>query len=119
MSRRALVIGDRVCIRPEAVESLKREGYLDIEPHVAGKVNSTWVHGGRRVLQLDLLSRFRWADSSTASLPVSVWAGQVRLADGAAERARLRTEAHVATLVAAKAAREAMRMVKPNRRKRK
>lgn len=50
--KRALVVGDSVVIRPDAVEALKREGYRDVKAHVPARITDVDDYG-RRLFYLD------------------------------------------------------------------
>lgn len=108
---RALVVGDSVVIRPDAVDALKREGYRDVKEHVPARITDVDDYG-RRVFYLD-----NGFGHFLALGYCTVYPSQVRLANGSVERASVATEKRVAEMVAAKAAREAARRIpKPRRR---
>lgn len=110
MNRR-LRIGDVVCIRPDAIPDLQREGYRNIKPHVPAKIVDDWAWSVCRVVfQLDM------DGVHPSGTKVAVYPGQIRFAVGRAERDRLKTEAHVAKMIAAKAAREKERTRRIGRR---
>lgn len=109
--KRALVVGDSVVIRPDAVEALKREGYRDVKAHVPARITDV-DDCGRRLFYLD-----NGYGNFLALGYCTVWPSQIRLANGTAERASVATEKRVAEMVAAKAEREAARRIPGNRRR--
>jgi hypothetical protein len=108
--RRALGTGDVVAIVDSALPQLRREGYPDVQSHLACEVVTTEmgaynsISRGRRVLTL-----------TTAWGTVLVWPSQVRLYHGAAERFHHRDVELTAKVQAMKDARMAAknRKVKP------
>lgn len=106
---RALVVGDSVVIRPDAVDALKREGYRDVKAHVPARITDV-DDCGRRVFYLD-----NGYGHFLALGYCTVYPSQIRLANGTAERASVAKR--VAEMVAAKAEREAARRIPGNRRR--
>lgn len=110
---RSLVVGDSVCVRPDAVEALQREGYVDVPIHTPATVDAEWQIGNRRCLQLSLELRF---GRLTHPVAVSVWPSQVWLANGTAERYSVKRAARVAEMVARKEAEDAAKLAQAERR---
>jgi hypothetical protein len=107
MARRALGVGDVVSFRESAVT---QTGSTFSQPHYDYTiVDQTVEHDGRRLFELTTPSR---------DYPTHAWPSEVRLATGATERAYRHTVARVATMVAAKAEREAKRRRPAPRKKR-
>lgn len=100
MPNRELKIGDRVVIRPSCEVEL-----LLGDPRAAGLIEDV-LWGGKHCKRRWFLCRF---DVGTTGL----WPSEVRLADGAAERADLRFEKRAAEIEAMKRARRK----KPRRQK--
>ena len=79
MANRKLRIGDRVVVRPGCVERLAREWGFGFNAHESFAITGTIFSArGRRILELDVY--------------YDAWPSEVRLADGATERADVRFE---------------------------
>jgi hypothetical protein len=97
--RRAMVVGDSVCIRAEFVANLSSKfdtPTFSVAPHVPMLITDAEAIKGRRLLHLGG-GRMR------------VWPCEVRLATGRVELDERKAAAHVAKMTRAKAIREAAR----------
>jgi hypothetical protein len=94
--RRAIIVGDSVCIREDCTEFLSRRFMRAIDPHVPMFVDDVERIKGRRLLHL--LGGY-----------IRVWPCEVNLTSGPVEREYRRALAWVTAHTAAKAEREAKR----------
>ena len=104
--RRALHIGDEVCLREEAVAA----SYPGAQPHVPCKVVDRYGNGLRTVLAIDV----PWREPSEQ--PMLVWPSEVWLANGVGERLWARKCKMRAQIEAEKAAKRRTKKRKTKKR---
>jgi len=95
--RRALRIGEMVCIREECIRPLSGISDAKIEAHVSYKVVDRGLFGKRVALVLELLAE--------GGATLYVWPSEIHLADSAVEQMWRREQKMIAEVDAMKAAR--------------